>query len=737
LYKIKNQCFFDEAIKYPKHDWARVFAELGLPVCEVAAESIAQLRAIGAHAYDSTRTPQWFGGLKGDLVSSERQQQRWCRETEALVRHGNEDFSRSFVCRVGDFTVHIGSNSCFCETGDGNPAILRFVRGDPSPELKDRWALEAVISQCPEVLVVSATSLWLKRFEKKRIALKQPQIWGSISAVLRFLKGNTAEPGCYILSKQAGAETMTIRAVSDEVLAKTRLIDCYRARVGLIQMLIGFRQTLSASAETVSAGWEALLAAAGLLDGLNAALCLERAGDALVLPLYLSDRSTVLIRNPGECVGVSIDQLTKALELYRRAAAYEVPELLSRSLHRKMATVLFARAVRERGPEGDSFAEMALHEQFLDRPFELAVKRWRVDNATQAGEDDAIGLAVQLLTVAQSDEEREDARRRQGHALLAVAQRTATKGYIDRAARKFRAAIEEFSEIGDVENLARAEGSLASVKRRLADQISSQNPGAFSVGEERALSEAARYYLTALERLPPQSPTRTQLSFDLISLYVSIIMRHTTSPPKDRMKPDEIIRDVDRYVGEAQKLLDKIPKSGDYARQQARLALWHGRFIAEFEIGRAPDPAKKASLLAQSIALYQKARSFFIADFYRVDYLDLTVLMAEASIAGGEFFEALKILMDSLHTLQPKTVAIRTKHGLPPVVLDPQAEARKELLKVKVRESAISALKGIAAPKIRANEDWSAEKSLLTIANTSPPDRVVELLLEIKKVFKL
>jgi hypothetical protein len=44
------------------------------------------------------------------------------------------------------------------------------------------------------------------------------------------------------------------------------------------------------------------------------------------------------------------------------------------------------------GREGDGLADLALREPFLDRPFELAVKIWRVNNAIVGGDDQAIHL---------------------------------------------------------------------------------------------------------------------------------------------------------------------------------------------------------------------------------------------------------------------------------------------------------------------------------------------------------
>jgi hypothetical protein len=321
LYQTNNQLFADEPIRNPSNDWAAAFGALDLPIEHTTTESITHLQAVAAHAYDDSRSPRWFGEAKGDLVSSERQQQRWDRRTEALLRRNTDSFTRSFVCSLSakkrEISLHIGSNSCFCEFGDGSVAILRCLRDEPTPEVMQKWALESVISHCPEVLRAAAVCLRVAIFERIRLPQKQPLLFSSLYEFLSFAKERAAQPGCYLLHKRRSDDQIQLIPFA---LEDPRLTRSFANRLGLLESVTGFRQTLSMSAPIVANGRDLLRHAATLLDTTNAILCLERVADSHILPILLTDRTSVLIcADPQTIAKVPLADVEQAITLYTSA----------------------------------------------------------------------------------------------------------------------------------------------------------------------------------------------------------------------------------------------------------------------------------------------------------------------------------------------------------------------------------------------------------------------------------
>jgi hypothetical protein len=272
---------------------------------------------------------------------------------------------------------------------------------------------------------------------------------------------------------------------------------------------------------------------------------------------------------------------------------------------------------------------------------------------------------------------------------------------------------------------------MAFIERHLAHELASS--GKFGVEEERRLSSAAKYYLNALDRLKVESALRTQLMLDLVTLQCSVLMRYTEAPPTDRMRRDQVVDEAERCVREAQGMLDRVRKSGQKEMQAARLRLWHARFIL---VVRLPYEEDKTKLATSALAMFNRAREFFIADDYPADFVDISLLIVELRMACRECGEALRAAVECLRALRPTTLAIRRK-----VVVESEAQMKgREMLnerKGKLLVAVRTILHESLDEKLRTKQDWVNESAMYRLANESSPEQVVNLLCEIKKRMKL
>jgi hypothetical protein len=423
--------------------------------------------------------------------------------------------------------------------------------------------------------------------------------------------------------------------------------------------------------------------------------------------------------------------MEQAITLYTSAIGMltaDSPALLVESVHQKLATSMFAKAV---SLEDTELASTLSKRPFATPAFERGVLLYRIELALKRRDESAYFLSHSLLKISMTDSERVEAKRLLGHATTMEAQRNLDCHRYARASERYHVAMRIFADIADSKHLALAEANMAFIERHLAHELAST--GKFRVEEEHRLSSAARYYLNALDRLKVESPLRTQLTLDLVTLHCSVLMRYTDAPPTDRMRMDQVVDEAERCVREAQGLLDRMRKSGQKEMQMAKLRLWHAKFIL---VVRLPYEEEKEKLAASALAMFNKAREFFIADDYPVDFVDITLLIVELRMASRECGEALKAAVECLRALRPTALAIRRK-----VVMESEAQAKgSEMLnerKGKLLTAVRTILHESLDEKLRTKQDWANESAMYRLATESTPEQVVNLLCEIKKRMKL
>jgi hypothetical protein len=739
VYNIGGCYFLDEPIHHEFHDWAPLFSRSGLVIDQSSADNITKLHLIAANACDASREAQWFGALKGELITSERSQERWYRETEQLLQQPNENFTRSFVCHFSDLTICVGSNSLLCQLGNRKPAFLRYSKDGENPA----WLMESMLCKVEHALVVSTNQSAISQFEYVKLGKRAPPGFKLVFDLFRFLKSNATERGCHLIHKRSKAAEIQWRSVAESDLDLLGLGNSFRLRVSIIETRIGFRQTLSTSRGIVENGRRLLNEAATFSDPLNAALCLERVGDSFVLPILLMDRTTSLIavtkKDAYEKL-ISAADFDAAIDHYRRSLSLSENGVLTASLHAKIATALFAKAVLLGGAAGDEVCREVLGQPFLTHDFSLHVSTWRVDNALCTGSDQAWFLAHSLLRMCQSEEEVVEGKRKLGIATNSEGQQNLEVHRFTRASERFKAAMSIFADIGDDEHRAESEANMAHIERRLAHMDCEAHPDQFTVEEERRLVTAARYYLCARDRVKNPSALRVRLSIDVASVYCQMLRRYTCAPPVDRLTPEQLVEEAERCGREAEESLASIGKTGAYEvlSQTEAVNSWAGKFIVRVHLQFVKDPQARGKLAAKAAARLARARQFFIADYYPADFVDLTLAISMLRLNCGDAHEACKVLVECIRAFRPTSVAIRQKYASAQAI-ESQKKSREALALTRkdAVEVARVVLKELLRIKLVSKGQFDLEKRLYQMANEATPENVADLLLEVKRSLKL
>lgn len=660
FYNINDHFFFDEPLHHESHPWSQLFIQNNFIIDSSSVENISMLNTIATCAYDQTKTAHWFSSLKGDVIASERSQQRWFRDSEKYLPIISEDFSRSFLCGIPDVSLHIGSNSVICELNEKEPAIIRYCKGDPTEMQSCQWKLEALLTSIKKVLVTSSESMTLTRFELQEMTKLNNQRLSSIFDLLRHIKKYSTEFGCYMLHKRSNSDTILLRKATENEIEKAQLTKSFHMRISLLLMMIGYRHTLSTSNSIIENGRKLLFKAINFASPLHKTLCLERIGDSLILPILLLDRTKSLISttNRKTAEQISPSSYDEAIKCYNRSLESEnLPDSLITSIHHKLASALFAKAVLT---YDDELAKESVQLQDITRDFQYNVAIWRCKNALELSEmvnnpksnqsltkvrqnngsgrnssasniplssnsssssslsqsqnqnlneSDSESLnqlaqteACTALRLAVDENEKIESKRLLAIALNAEAQMNVVVQRYTQASKRFLNAHYLFESIDDKEHLAETEANLAHIERCLANNASITHNGKFTHEEDRRLMSAAKYYLTAIDRVKEINPNiRDELSLNLASLYRSIVVRYTQMPPLNRMKPELIIEEVNRCINESSSILNNMlnslnnnnnnnnnnptfKNSTELQKQIAALNTWNAKFIAEFEL---------------------------------------------------------------------------------------------------------------------------------------------------------
>lgn len=735
---IEGNYFFDEVLHHNYNPWSPVFSSLDLKIDESHAEEINLLSRITAHAFDPTRQTQWFGIQKDGLVTSERSQQRWCRETEKLLPSSPDHFSRSFACNMNDITLHVGTNSILCEIDD-HPTILRYSKEEPSEVQKLRWKTEAMISACHDILLASSEDSKLTRYDLMKCPESNKFDIKKVYDFFGFVKKNCPHFGCHIIHKQKDGEEIQLYQISFEDIQNIGLEKSYRIRLSRLETALGFRQTLSLTENIVNIGRRLLYHASALSYAPLSSLCFERIADSYILPILLLNRNSSLILPPITTIEqITVPSYDRARQYYEAATkADNLPQLLLVSLHQKLATARFAEAQLIGGEEGEELALAAYKEKDLTNEFKFECILWRCQNAQKIKDfDKARRLSCIAFSIANTDEQKIIAKREIGHVNNADGQLNLETHRYTRASERFEAAKTIFQEINDNGNLAKSEANLAHIERCLAVNVSIKARGEFTFEEESRLGNAEKYYLIALDRLSNYpGPIKNEITLNLASLYISILTRYTQSPPFNRMKSVQVFDEASRVSKEATELIASLkPRTSDVNRQAAALDTWKGRFIAEVRIPTEEDPAEIVKLGKIAESLYNKARQFFIADTFPADFVSITVSLSALNLNFGKINEAMKILLESLRAYRPTALAIRHKNAsimptpnraelnqLGPMVLSITRDLLKELLRIKM------------VNKQKCDE----EKRLYGLSLKINSDDVADLLNDVKKSIKI
>lgn len=661
FYNINDRFFFDEPLHHESHPWSQLFIQNKLQIDSSSVENVSMLSTIASCAFDETKKPNWFSNLKGDVITSERSQQRWYRDTEKYLPMISEDFSRSFLCGIPDVSLHIGSNSVICDINESEPAIIRYSKGDPTEMQSYQWTLEGLLTSCKNILLTSSESMTLTRYEIEEMPKLNNQRLSSIFGLLRYIKKYSTEFGCYMLHKRSKSDAILLRKATENELETAKLTKSYQMRISLLLMMIGYRHILSTNINIIENGRKLLFKAINYSTPLHKSLCYERIGDSLILPILLLDRTKSLISTTTRKTAEQIqsNSYDEAINCYNHAMESEnLPDSLVISIHHKLATTKFAKAILTRN---DELAKESMKIEDVDHEFQYNVAIWRCKNALeltemvnnpnlnsnlakhknnknsansgQAGNLNLLNsssssslsssqnlntnfssdydseslnqmaqsLAYSALSIAETEEEKIEPKRLLAIAFNAEAQSNVVVQRYTHASKRFLNAHSLFDSIDDKEHLAETEANLASIERCLANNASITHKGKFTHEEERRLMSAAKYYLTAIDRVSQISAkTRDDLSLDLASLYRSIVVRYTQMPPLNRMKPEQIIEEVHRCISEASNLLNKllngdtnnstaaqaspVKRTAEIQKQIAALNTWHAKFISEFEL---------------------------------------------------------------------------------------------------------------------------------------------------------
>jgi hypothetical protein len=316
-----------------------------------------------------------------------------------------------------------------------------------------KWTLESVISHCPDVLHAAATCLRVAKFERTRLPQKQSLLFSCLYDFLGFAKERATQTGCYLLHKRRSDDQIKLFpfALDDPRLAKS-----FTNRIGLLEAVTGFRQTLSMAAPVVANGRSLLRHAATLLDATDAILCLERVADSHILPILLTDRTAVLIcADPETVAKVPLPELEEAIALYTAAIARLTPDspaLLTESLHQKLATSLFAKAVFL---EDTELASTLSNRPFMTPAFKRGVLCYRIELGLKKRDESAYFLSHSLLRMSATDSERVEAMRLLGQATTMEAQRNLDGHRYTRASERYHAAMQTLRRLPTTSSLRR------------------------------------------------------------------------------------------------------------------------------------------------------------------------------------------------------------------------------------------------------------------------------------------
>lgn len=766
FYNINNQFFFDEPLHHESHPWSMLFVQNNMPIDSTSAENLSLLGTIASCALNDTKEPQWFSNLKGDVVFSERSNQRWQRSSEQYLPIVSEDFSRSFWFGIENLSLHIGSNSIICEVERDHPAILRYCQKDPTDFQSCQWQLESILSSCQQILLTSSESMKLTRFEETTAATASKQQLISVFGLLNYIKTHSTEPGCYMLHKKSNSDIITMRKATPDELQKAKLTESYTNRISLIEMLLGFRQTLSTNPQIAETGRIHLKHAIELSKPLNKSLSYERIGDSLILPILLLNRSTSLIIPTNKVVSqIPKKNFDEAILSYSKALETEnLPEALISTINHKKATALFGKSMLTKN---DSFADEAMKTDDLPQSFKYQLAIWRCRNFlgltdtlnqhefqanpnknenTEKGPKSRI-LAFLALELASTDSEKVEAKHLLATELNFEGNLNVSHQKYENAAQNFEEAQKIFKELNEVGSQAETYANLAHIERCIANGISISEKGCFTADEEARFKQAAKYYLDAIQILPKSKMT-DKLRVDLASLYRSILTRMTQSPPIDRLQPNELIEEAKKYGKEARIILDDISNreitSTEIQRQIAALNVWEGRFITDFELKQIdvnesdPDSIEKRNILiSKARNLFIKARQFLIADNYPFDYLSMTIALANLKLISKEPLDALRIMMDCLKALAPTTLVLSTKTQCPAMTIPSERLKAIEQIKPLVLDTVRTILKEILLDKVTKSKPADIEKELYRHSLSTKEDGIVNLIHLLKKELNL
>ena len=739
FYNFGGQFYFDEPLHHESHPWSQLFVNMGLHIETTSAENITLLNAIALKAFDEKRPPKWFSSLKGDLVNSERSLQRWFRDSEKFLPKISEDFSRSYFCATNEFSLHVGSNAVLCQTQAGEIAFMRYCKNDPTEIQNCKWALESVLSSCHKILLTSSENMKLTKFEEIDAPTPGPKLLSAIGGLIKYIKQYSTEDGCYLLHKMKNSNEVIMKYVSTEDLEQSDLIKSYNYRASILQMIIGFRQSLSTNKTIVEKARLYLFNATEFASNINIALCFERIADSLILPILLLDRnSSLIIATQSAVEQISELSFQSAINNYEQASLIDnLPESLITSLNHKIATALFAWAVRA---NNDNLAERAMKIDEVTQEFKYKVVFWRGMQALKTNSDKAIRLAHLAITLSQNEEETIESKRLLANAINSDAELNVSTGRYTRAYERFQAAHDIFESINDAENLAITEANLAHIERCRADFISTEKKDEFTQEEEGKLFSAAKLYLCAIDRVKNDKKLldlNNELRLNLASLYRSILIRYTQSPPVNRVKISKLIEEAERCAHESSNLLNGLDtNSTEVQRQIAALNTWHAKFISEFELEHESKPNRRQNLVSSAKAMFSKARQFFIADNYPADYIIITLSMSRMKLKCGEFLDAMRTTLDCLRALRPTSIAIRHNSNTQ-TQLQSQSRASLNQMLPSVLENVREILKEMLLDKAKRKQPIDLEKALYGKSLQTKEDNVVNLLIDIKKSLKL
>jgi hypothetical protein len=219
-----------------------------------------------------------------------------------------------------------------------------------------------------------------------------------------------------------------------------------------------------------------------------------------------------------------------------------------------------------------------------------------------------------------------------------------------------------------------------------------------------------------------------------------MVGRYTVAPPIDRLKPLQIIEEVNRCNQEAREALTSIGKTTSYEvlSQSEALNAWFGKFIVMVQLQFEKDEKARAKLATDATTWLSRARQFFIADHYPADFVDVTLALARLRLNCGDAAQAMKVTIECLRALRPTSIAIRQRN-VSPQALESQAKSREAIGTVKkdVLEVTRSILKELMRLRLVSRAKFDVEKRLYQMATDCTPENVVDLLLEVKRVLKL